>query len=243
MGQRWWRKRLGQTLILLGALLVSPICARSYAANTLPQKTIVVGFVGGFVRDNDAKHAEVRFARQLRARYASAVDVQVFGNHARDKALRHVLNLLDTNGDGRLTADEKERARIIIFGHSWGGTATVVLARELGQRQIPVLLTIQVDTIGKPGEKSVTIPPNVAKAVNFYQANGLLHGRPDIFAMDPSRTDILGNFEMSYKDHPIRCDQFPWYARFFTKPHIEIENDPRVWAQAASLIDREVSAL
>ncbi len=47
----------------------------------------------------------------------------------------------------------------------------------------------------------------------------------------------LATFEMTYKDHPINCEDFPWYSRVFTKPHIEIENDPRVWAEAASLID------
>ena len=46
---------------------------------------------------------------------------------------------------------------------------------------------------------------------------------------------------MTYNDHPIDCDNFPWYLRIFTKPHIEIENDPRVWAEAASLIDAELS--
>jgi hypothetical protein len=111
----------------------------------------------------------------------------------------------------------------------------------LQQQRIPVLLTIQVDSIGKPGQGNMTIPANVAHAVNFYQSSGLLHGRSKIVANDPERTNIIGNFHMSYKDHPIHCDNFPWYARVFTKPHIEIENDPRVWAEAASLIDAELS--
>jgi hypothetical protein len=231
------KKRPSWKLILVTACFALPAFAGAQ------EKVIVVGFVGGFVKHDDAKHAEVQFAAHLRERYASAVDVQVFQNHARQKALEHVLLLADTNQDGHLSPLEKKQAKIIIFGHSWGGTETVMLARALQQQHIPVLLTIQVDSIAKPGEENVTIPANVANAVNFYQSSGLLHGRAGILATDPERTHIIGNFEMSYKGHPINCASFPWYARVFTKPHIEIENDPRVWEQAASLIDHELAPL
>src|SRR6204780_2938697 len=240
-------RKLIPKLILLATASLAPLSSARSLAMPLPavdsplHKVIVIGFVGGFVRHDDARHAEVQFAAQLRDRYASAVDVKVFGNHSGQEALRHVLRLLDTNRDGMLTALEKEKAKIIIFGHSWGGTETVLLARALEQQHIPVLLTIQVDSVAKPRQGDVSIPANVAHAVNFYQSNGLLHGRSEIFAMDPERTNIIGNFHMTYKDHPINCDNFPWFARVFTKPHIEIENDPRVWAEAASLIDAELS--
>jgi hypothetical protein len=246
MRGRQYRKLILRLFLLAAAGLASLGSVRSVAM-PLPavrsplHKVIVVGFVGGFVRHDDAKHAEVQFAAQLRDRYASAVDVKVFGNHSGHEALGYVLHLLDTNRDGALAALERGQARIIIFGHSWGGTETVLLARALQRQHIPVLLTIQVDSIGKPGQGDISIPANVAQAVNFYQSNGLLHGRSEILAMDPGRTNIIGNFHMTYKDHPINCDNFPWYSRVFTKPHIEIENDPRVWAEAASLIDAELS--
>jgi hypothetical protein len=221
-----------------GNNLVEPGGGEATAAPSLVlRKAIVVGFVGGFVRHDDAKHAEVQFAAQLRARYASAIDVKIFGNHAGEEALHHILSLLDVDRDGILTPTERGQARIILFGHSWGGSQTVLLARELDRRHIPVLLTIQVDSIAKPGQENFTIPTNVENAVNFYQSRGILHGRSEILALDPERTNIIGNFHMTYHDHPVNCDAFPWYARVFTRPHIEIENDPRVWTQAASLID------
>jgi hypothetical protein len=242
--KRQYRKLISR-LFLLTAAALTLSSARSLetppAMDSALHKVIVIGFVGGFVRHDDAKHAEVKFAAQLRDRYSSAVDVKVFGNHSGQGALRHVINLLDTNRDGVLSALERAQARIIIFGHSWGATQTVLLARALQRQHIPVLLTIQVDSIGKPGQGNITIPANVAHAVNFYQSSGLLHGRREIVATDPERTDIIGNFQMTYKDHPVNVDQFPWFARTFTKPHIEIENDPRVWAEAASLIDAELS--
>ncbi len=241
-----YRKLILRLFFLAAVSLASFSSARSQAmplpaVDSSLHKVIVVGFVGGFVKHDDARHAEVKFAARLRNRYASAVEVRVFGNHSGQEALRYVLRLLDTNRDGVLNAPERGQAKIIIFGHSWGGTETVLLARALQQQRIPVLLTIQVDSVSKPGQGNINIPANVAHAVNFYQSNGLLHGRSKIVAMDPERTDIIGNFHMTYNDHPIDCDNFPWYSRIFTKPHIEIENDPRVWAEAASLIDAELS--
>jgi hypothetical protein len=204
-------------------------------------RLIVIGFVGGFVNRDDSSHPEVQFAAELRRRYPSSVYAEVFGNHHREAAHRQVLEWLDTDGDGILTTDEKQRARIIIYGHSWGASETVALARELGHRKIPVLLTIQVDSIAKPGEHDGLLPPNVANAVNFYQANGLFHGRSEIAAADPARTRIIGNFRMSYNDHPITSGSSSWFARMFMKSHIEIEDDPRIWEQAAVLIDSKLS--
>jgi len=214
---------------------------RPATANSAVQKTIIIGFVGGFVKHDNAKHPEVQFAAYLRERYPSTIHAEVFSNHDGHKALRQVLRLLNADGEGTPTTTEKEQARIIIYGHSWGASETAAFARELGQKGIPVLLTIQVDIIAKPGQKGSTIPPNVANAVNFYQPRGLLHGRPRIVAADPARTRIIGNFRMNYEGHHINCDNYPWFARTFNKPHHEIENDPRVWDQAASLIDSELS--
>jgi hypothetical protein len=219
------------------------VCLRKPAAriDASTPKTIIIGFVGGFVKGDDPKHPEVQFAAYLRDRYASGIHVDVFSNHAGREALRQVEQLLDTDRDGVLSPAEKQQARIIIYGHSWGASEAVSFAGELGRQGIPVLLTIQLDSIAKPGQRDSTIPPNVATAVNFYQSGGILHGRSQILAEDPTRTEIIGNFEMKYRNHPINCDNYPWIARTFNKPHHEIENDPRVWDQLASLIDSELS--
>ena len=204
------------------------------------RNVIVIGFVGGFVRRDDVKHPEVQFAALLRQGYPSIVHVEVFANHDGKNALRRVLHLLDTDGDGVLTTGEKDRAAIIIYGHSWGASQAVTLARELGQQGVPVLLTIQVDSVHKLGHKDATIPANVRSAVNFYQTKSLIHGRSGIRASDPEKTNIIGNFEMRYENRQINCDNYPWLARHLNKGHHEIENDPRVWEQISSLIDSEL---
>ena len=202
---------------------------------------IIIGFVGGFVRRDDLNHPEVQFAALLHESYPSVVHAEVFSNHDGKHALRRVLQLLDTDGDGVLTSDEKERANIIIYGHSWGASQAVTLSRELGRLDVPVLLTIQVDSVHKPGQQDAVIPSNVGNAVNFYQQRGLIHGRSRLRAADPERTNILGNFEMTYRDRRINCDNYPWLARHLNRPHHEIENDPRVWGQIASMIGSELS--
>jgi len=205
------------------------------------RNAIVIGFVGGFVRSDDGKHPEVLFAALLRQRYPSTVHAEVFANHDGRNALRRVLHLLDTDGDGVLTAGEKKQAPIIIYGHSWGASQAVTLAHDLGRLGIPVSLTIQVDSVHKPGHDDAVIPPNVRNAVNFYQTRGLIHGRSRIRASDPERTNIIGNFRRSYRNRQIDCDNYPWLARHLNKPHHEIENDPLVWEQIASMIDSELS--
>jgi hypothetical protein len=220
-----------------------PVCQRTPAVEEkIPARNaIVVGFVGGFAQHDDLNHPEVNFAALLRDRYPSVVHAEVFSNHDGDKALRRVLQLLDSDENGVIAPGEKEQARVIIFGHSWGGSQTVALARELGEHGIPVSLTIQLDSVRKPGQQDSTIPPNVKEAINFYQTRGFIHGRTNIHAADPDTTDILGNVQMTYWDRRINCDNYPWLARHFNKPHHEIENDPRVWDQVTSLIDAELS--
>ncbi len=197
---------------------------------------IVIGFVGGFVRHDDPVHSSVQLAAHLRQDYPSGVYVNTFENHQGDQAHRQVLQLLDTNHDGALSSDEKRNARVVIYGHSWGASETIALANQLNRDGIPVLLTIQVDSVAKSGEDDSVIPANVEQAVNFYQSDGLLHGRAAIRAADPAHTQILGNFREDYAAKPIRCDAYPWWDRIFMKSHIEIECDPRVWKQVESLI-------
>jgi hypothetical protein len=204
------------------------------------RKVIVIGFVGGFARPDDQCHPEVQFAEYLRDHYRPDVHAEVFANHDGKKALHEVLRLLDNDGNGNPSSTEREHAKVIIYGHSWGATETVIFARELAKQGIPVQLTIQMDTIGKPGRDDSRIPSNVANAINFYQSRGPLQGLTEIVATNPAETTIIGNLHMSYEGHRINCANYPWYARTLNKPHHEIENDPRVWDLAATLIDSEV---
>jgi hypothetical protein len=213
------------------------IAASLDGAQTAPAPpVIVIGFLGGFIRHDSAVRSGVQLAARLRADYPWGVYSEVFENRRGKEVHQKILRLLDTNRDGQLSPEEKQRARIIIYGTSWGGSETVTLAQALQSDGIPVLLTIQVDSVTKLGEHDGVIPANVAEAVNFYQLNGLLHGRPEIQAADPTRTRILGNFRIDYKNSPLKCENYPLRSRIFTLSHIQIECDPNVWRQIESLI-------
>lgn len=226
-------------LLLCSALLVpgqsdSPRRITFGSTDTTP--VLVIGFVGGFVKHDNLVHSPVQLAAHLRADYPSGVYAEVFENRRREKAHQEILRALNTKHDAALSAEEKRNARIIIYGMSWGASETVTLAKELEKDGIPVLLTIQVDSVSKIRENDAVIPANVAEAINFYQPDGLLHGQPKIRAADPAHTRIIGNIRFDYKANPVACDAYPWYDRFFAKSHTEIECDPNVWKQAEELI-------
>jgi len=201
-----------------------------------PSNLLVIGFVGGYVAHTNGIHQEVQLASHLRSEYPFGINVEIFENHSGPQAHQEILRLLDTDHDGSLSADEKRKARIVLYGHSWGASEAVTTARALQKDGIDVLLTIQVDSVSKRGEDDRVIPSNVAQAINLFQLDGFLHGRPRIFAADPMRTKILGNIRFEYKTRSSNCDGYPWFARTFMRPHIEIESDPKVWGQVESLI-------
>lgn len=197
---------------------------------------IVIGFLGGFIAHDNPVHSEVQLAARLRKEYPTGVEVQTFESYRGAKAEQEILRLLDTNHDGTLTMEEKQSARIIIYGHSWGGSESIALARALQKDGIPVVLTLQVDSISKHGSNDRLIPANVAQAVNFYQPHGIVHGDHDIRAADAARTRIIGNFQFDYQKSPIKCSDYPWYDRLLVKAHTQIECDPMIWARVESLI-------
>ncbi len=222
--------------IVAGDVTLRPALVPTTEPARTEPKAIVIGFVGGFISHNNLAHSEVQLADRLRKAYPTGVDVETFESYHGGKAREKVLDLLDTNHDGLLTSGEKQNARIIIYGHSWGGSEAIALARDLERDGIPVQLTIQVDSISKIHKDDALIPANVAQAVNFYQLKGLLHGQAEIRAADPTRTNILGNFRFDNKASSYNCGGYPWYDRLFVKPHTQIECDPKVWKQAESLI-------
>lgn len=241
------RRLAGLGFLRLLAILWPALCVASDKAPAAipdpgqPAPAIVVGFVGGFVHPDDTRHVEVQLAQKLSAAYSDRVHAQVFDNHHRKQARQAILQWLDRNRDGNLSDGEKSASRIILYGHSWGAAAVISLARELERQNIPVLLTVQVDSITKPGQNDRMVPANVTKAANFYQTRGLLHGQSRIVAADPQRTEIVGEHRVDYDKLPAECGSYPWADRHLFKGHTAIECDPQVWSQVRDLIDQSLS--
>ncbi len=234
-------------LIVPSAILCATLPSLAAALDGLtrepspPPTNIVIGFVGGFVNHDNPHHGPVKLARQIQQAFPQDTYVRVFENRHRKRAYNDIIHQLDTNRDGILSPEEKARARIILFGQSWGGSAAVVLARELRRQGVRVLLTVQVDSVAKSWQNDAVIPDNVAEAVNFYQPHGIIHGRPRITAADPSRTEILGNHLLDYRKNPIQCPEASWFDHVFTPGHMQTECDPRLWSQIETIVRRRLS--
>jgi len=225
-------------MLAVSVLTVPAVAAADGAVGARPSpvpSSIVIGFVGGFVRHDNPHHGPVQFAERIRRAYPKDAYVRVFENRYRKTAYKTILCLLDRNHDNFVSDEEKSQARIILYGHSWGASAAVLLARELNRAGIPVLLTVQVDSVRKLWQQDKTIPENVAAAVNFYQPHGLLHGQPEIMAADPSRTQILGNYRFDYRQVPVKCEGSSWFDHL-TPSHAQSECDPHIWAQVEDLV-------
>src|SRR5690348_8194718 len=137
------------TVLVIGLALSGMPAAADSSADPIAPPVIVIGFVGGYVHGDNMIHSEVQLAAKLRALYPEGVYAESLANHHAKSAYPEIVRLLDTNRDGALTSAEKRGARIILYGHSWGASEVVTLARRLHKSGIPVLLTIQVDSVQK----------------------------------------------------------------------------------------------
>jgi hypothetical protein len=223
---------------LLCSLWLPSLAADGAIGHPAPRNPsfIVVGFTGGFVRHDDLHQGPVQLAARLRQAFSNDAYVQVFENRHRRAALHTIVHLLDTDHDGSLSRAERARARVILYGHSWGAAAVVLLARELDRAGIPVLLTIQVDSVAKFWQQDAVIPDNVAAAANFYQPHGLVHGRSLIWAANGSKTQILGNYRFDYHQTPVECHDLSWFDRTFMSNHMKSECDPNLWSEVETLV-------
>lgn len=214
--------------------------AQVAAEGSVHPATVVLGFVGGFVKSDDGRHPEVQIIRRLSGEKLPALHAAVFENRQTAAALKQVIRWLDTDRDGHLSVQEKQSARIILFGHSWGGAAVITLAENLQRRGIPVLLTIQVDSVNKVWGHDCVIPANVARATDFYQTRGVLHGCRAIRAEDSKRTRITGNYEFEYTEQPAGCRSYSWFNRHFFVTHNAIGCDARVWSRVEDEIQAQL---
>jgi hypothetical protein len=228
------------TLAIL-ALSIPSLASDTTSSPPKPNSSIVIGFVGGFVGHANPHHGPVQLAQRIRPSVPQGTYVRIFENRRRKQAYETILRMLDTNRDGVLSAEEKARARIVLFGQSWGASAAVLLARDLQRLGVPVLLTVQVDSVAKLWQNDAVIPSNVAEAANFYQPHGIIHGRSSITAADPAKTQILGNYLTDYKKTPIECPDASWLDRVFTPGHMESECDPHLWGQIETMIKQRLS--
>ena len=242
MNRRWSR-----LISALACLVLAPLalCAQHFEDFTTPRPVppdsyLVIGILGGVEHWNSEGRPVNELAADLRAQSLPNVYVETVEHRHVKLARRLVIEAFDTDHDGKLDDAERAHAHIVLYGHSMGAAAVVKLARELRELGVPVRLTIQVDSIGTGGRD---IPPNVLRAANFYQRNGLfLHGESNIRAEDPSATTIIGNFKFDYKAKQVDLSGVNRVERVFGGAHTKMEFDKNVWDAVEALILTEIGA-
>lgn len=195
---------------------------------------LIIGFLGGRESWDNQKQSVRKMALKLRAMSLPDVHVETVENKNRRLAIKLIRNAFDHDRDGRLDDRERASARLVIYGQSFGGAAVVKLARQLEKMDLPILLTVQVDSIGRNDKM---IPPNVARAANLFQRNGLIiKGEREIRAQEPNRTMIIGNYKFDYRHKKINISQVSWHKKLFRVAHTKMDHDPAVWELVEKII-------
>jgi pimeloyl-ACP methyl ester carboxylesterase len=221
--QRWL------PLFFLSSLLASAAHPQQFSDFTtpLPLKdgdTLVLGIVGAWQHWDTDHYLVRRVHNHLRALALPNVHIETVENHRLELA-KELIDKAFPNG----------HHRIVIYGHSLGGSATVALARYLQKKNIPVLLTVQIDSVGFRDGK---IPNNVEQAANLYQRDfGPIRGQSKIKPQDKSKTEILGNWRYHYPvTRIVPALGAPLYHNLLNIPHHKMEYDPEVWLKVETLI-------
>ena len=195
---------------------------------------LVVGFMGGRESWDNHRRGVRKLALKLRAMGLPGVHVETVENKKRRLAVELIRRAFDRDRDGRLDERERASARVVVYGQSFGGAAVVKLARQLREIGVPVLLTVQIDSVGR-GDKM--IPSNVRRAANLFQRDGLIiKGEREIRAEDPTKTTIIGNFKFDYDGKKVDLSEVSWLKRLFQAAHTKMDHDPEVWALVERLI-------
>jgi len=171
-------------------------------------RILYLGFVGALESPDDRYSGIVQIRQTLQDKGYSDVCARSFSPYAWTEGRDWLLKYFPAHAGG-LTAQELDSApRVILLGHSMGGWAMLAVARELRSRDIPVELTIQVDSVGITDH---TVPRNV-KAAAIFHANDVLmfmttkHLRRE----DPAHTKLVAD------------------ALVPSAGHISVTRDPRI---------------
>jgi pimeloyl-ACP methyl ester carboxylesterase len=227
------------TVVLLLCVEALPVHAQRAGDLTTPTPlpegaALVIGFLGGWERWDDAHRGVRKLALALREKQIAGLHVETFANRNRHLAVDLVRKALDWDSNGSLDAHERSAHKIIVYGQSFGGAAAIKFARELDTLEIRVALTVQVDSVGV-GDN--IIPPNVFKAANFYQSHRFtVRGERHITAADPRRTTIVENTRFEYSDRDPAHRPETWLRRRFGGAHARMDADPAVWTRVEALI-------
>jgi hypothetical protein len=187
-------------------------------AGAPPCKIIYLGFVGALEPPDNKYSGVVQIRNVLRGSGFNDVCASSYSPYVwtmgRDWLLKYF-----PNHEGALTPAELLLCpKVILVGHSMGGWAMMSVARELRSRNIPVELTIQVDSVGITDQ---TVPRNVKNGALFHAHDVLMFMTTRHLKIeDPTMTKLVANVIVAGAGHE------------------SITRDPRIRELVISTIER-----
>ena len=200
------------------ALAIETPKVRGTATAPADCSIIYAGFVGAMEPSDHKTSGIVQIRDTLRGPTYPDVCANSFLPYNPTAGLEWILSHFPSHA-GPLTADELRRGpRIILAGHSTGGWAMLSVARDLREKDIPVELTIQVDSVGID---DVTVPSNVKEGAIFHAHDALMFMTTKRLKVeDSSKTKIVANILVKGAGH------------------LSITRDPRIRALVVKTIEQ-----
>lgn len=200
------------------------------------EQTLILGFLGGFERWDDESRGVRRLAIKIEGMKLPNVHIETLENRKGDLAIKFVQETFDRDQDGFLNDWERDSVRLILYGHSLGGAAVVEISQELKKMDVPILLTVQIDSVGLVYDDHI-IPSNVKRAGNLFQNDGwILQGEDQIEPENPDKTTIVANIRFDYRGKKVDMSSVSWQRKLFSLPHTKMDADPEVWATVEQMI-------
>lgn len=162
-------------------------------------KIIYAGFVGAMETSDHKASGIVQIRDTLREPAYRDVCARSFLPYNPSAGLDWILAHFPAHTGPFSHQEVQAGPRIILVGHSTGGWAMLTVARELRDRDIPVELTIQVDSVGID---DVTIPSNVKRGAIFYAHDYLMFMTTKRLKLqDASKTTIVADVLVKGASH------------------------------------------
>jgi hypothetical protein len=216
------------TCLLPAASAASAQALIKPAVSTLPDNTstaptsancniIYLGFVGALEPPNNQHSGVVQIRETLQGKEFSDVCAKSFSPYVWTEGRDWLMQHFPTHTGALTPAELQQSPKIILVGHSMGGWAIMSVARELRARDIPVELTVQVDSVGVT---DYTIPRNVKSAAIFHANDVLMFmTTKHVRLEDPNHTKIVADVKVTGANHQ------------------SITRDPRIRAMVMGMVE------
>ncbi|MGB6430880.1 MAG: hypothetical protein WBF06_09845 [Candidatus Acidiferrales bacterium] len=215
-----------RSLLLVPWILAALVSPAAFAAPNAPGacRIIVVGYTGGTETPNYSMSGIVQIRDRLQGLNDAGLCAHTFSAYEWWHAYGWVRSQFGATGRGRMTPQEVAQGpKVVLYGHSLGGWATLWLARRLEGQGVSVELTVQMDSVGFTDK---TVPANVKEAANYFEKDTfVLRGRDTICVGDSNKTQLLGNFQVPGVVH-YNISRAPEISDLIVDKVQEIYDDP-----------------